>query len=76
MLLFNMAVKANPLGLVLSVVAAAATAFSMFRTETDEAAEAQAELKKNIEDEVKKLDDLYKSIHKAKRKHPVNTVLI
>lgn len=67
MLLFNMAVKANPLGLVLSVVAAAATAFSMFRTETDEAAEAQAELKKNIEDEVKKLDDLYKSIHKAKQ---------
>jgi len=67
MLLFNMAVKANPLGLVLSVVAAAATAFSMFRTRTDEAAEAQAELKKNIEDEVKKLDDVYKSIHKAKQ---------
>jgi tape measure domain-containing protein len=67
MLLFNMAVKANPLGLVLSVVAAAATAFSMFRTETEKAAEAQAELKKNIEDEVKKLDDLYKSIHKAKQ---------
>lgn len=67
MLLFNMAVKANPLGLVLSVVAAAATAFSMFRTKTNEAAEAQAELKKNIEDEEKKLDDLYKSIHKAKQ---------
>lgn len=39
MLLFNMAVKANPLGLVLSVVAAAATAFSLFSTNTSEAAE-------------------------------------
>ena len=67
MLLFNMAVKANPLGLVLSVVAAAATAFSMFRTKTDEAAEAQAELKKNIEDEIKELDAVYKSINKAKQ---------
>lgn len=40
MLLFNMAVKANPLGLVLSVVAAAASAFALFRDTTDEAAEA------------------------------------
>lgn len=39
MLLFNMAVKANPLGLVLSVVAAAATAFSLFSTKSGEAAE-------------------------------------
>lgn len=39
MLLFNMAVKANPLGLVLSVVATAATAFSLFSTKTGEAAE-------------------------------------
>lgn len=39
MLLFNMAVKANPLGLVLSVVAAAATAFSLSSTKSSEAAE-------------------------------------
>lgn len=39
MLLFNMAVKANPLGLVLSVVAAAATAFSLFSSNTGEASE-------------------------------------
>lgn len=39
MLLFNMAVKANPLGLVLSVVAAAATAFSLFSSKTGEASE-------------------------------------
>ena len=44
MLLFNMAVKANPLGLVLSVLAAAVTAFLAFRKSTDEAADA---LKKN-----------------------------
>lgn len=40
MLLFNMAVKANPLGLVLSVVAAAVSAFALFKDTTDEAAEA------------------------------------
>lgn len=40
MLLFNMAVKANPLGLVLSVVAAAVSAFALFRDTTDEAADA------------------------------------
>ena len=39
MLLFNMAVKANPLGLVLSVVAAAATAFSLFSSKSGEATE-------------------------------------
>lgn len=40
MLLFNMAVKANPLGLVLSVVAAAVSAFALFRDTTDEATDA------------------------------------
>lgn len=40
MLLFNMAVKANPLGLVLSVVAAAVSAFALFKDTTDEAADA------------------------------------
>ena len=47
MLLFNMAVKANPLGLVLSVLAAAVTAFLSFRKSTDEAADA---LKKEREE--------------------------
>ena len=42
-----MAVKANPLGLVLSVLAAAATAFLTFRKSTDEAADA---LKKEREE--------------------------
>lgn len=47
MLLFNMAVKANPIGLVLSVLAAAVTAFLAFRKSTDEAADA---LKKEREE--------------------------
>lgn len=47
MLLFNMAVKANPLGLVLSILAAAVTAFLAFRKSTDEAADA---LKKEREE--------------------------
>lgn len=47
MLLFNMAVKANPLGLVLSVLAAAVTAFLAFRKSTDEATDA---LKKEREE--------------------------
>lgn len=40
MLLFNMAVKSNPVGLVMSILAAAVTAFMAFRDSTDEAAEA------------------------------------
>lgn len=40
MLLFNLAVKANPIGLVLSAVAAAVTAFQLFGKSSDEAAEA------------------------------------
>lgn len=40
MLLFNMAVKANPIGLILSVLAAAVTAFLAFRKSTDESVDA------------------------------------
>lgn len=39
MLLLNMATKANPIGLVLGVVAAAATAFGLFSDNTSKAAE-------------------------------------
>lgn len=47
MLLFNLAVKANPWGLVLSAVSAAVTAFIAFRKSSDEAADA---LKKEREE--------------------------
>lgn len=39
MLLFNMAVKANPLGLILGVIGTAAAAFGLFSDNTEEAAE-------------------------------------
>lgn len=42
MLLLNMATKANPIGLILGVVAAAASAFALFRDKTDAAADAIA----------------------------------
>lgn len=41
MLLFNMATKANPLGLVLGILAAAATAYTLFRESVDAAAKAE-----------------------------------
>ncbi len=50
MLLLNMATKANPIGLILSVVAAAASAFLLFRDNSDEATEAAKRQKEEIED--------------------------
>lgn len=42
MVLLNLATKANPIGLILGVVAAAASAFVLFRDKTDAAADAIA----------------------------------
>ncbi len=50
MLLLNMATKANPIGLILSVVAAAASAFLLLRDNSDEATEAAKRQKEEIED--------------------------
>lgn len=50
MLLFNMATKANPIGLIVSVIASAAAAFYLFSKNTDAAAKAQESLSK-IEEE-------------------------
>lgn len=50
MLLFNMVCKANPLGLVLSVLGAAVTAFTLFRDSTDEATEAVKAQKEAVEE--------------------------
>ena len=69
MLLFNMAVKANPLGLVLSVVAAAVSAFALFRDTTDEAADAikaereeAEEFNKRVGESAGKAISTYKSL--------------
>lgn len=50
MLLFNIACNANPLGLVLSVIAAAVTAFTMFKKSSDKATEAMKAQQQEIED--------------------------
>jgi tape measure domain-containing protein len=50
MLLLNMATKANPIGLIIGVVGAAATAFSLFRKRTDESKDAIDAEKQAIED--------------------------
>ena len=46
MLLFNMTTKANPIGLIISVIASAAAAFYLFSKNTDNAAKAQENLAK------------------------------
>ncbi len=60
MLLLNMATKANPLGLVLSVVAAAATAFALFSDKTKTVGDEISELKEKVEEQEKALKDLEK----------------
>lgn len=50
MLLLNMATKANPIGLVLSAVAAAATAFVLFRDKSDDATDALKRQQQEAED--------------------------
>ena len=57
MLLLNLATKANPIGLVLSVVAAAASAFLLFRDDCDEATEAAKRQKQEMEEFKKQVGD-------------------
>lgn len=77
-ILFNQAVKANPYVLAFSALTTVITALVLFSSKADKAAEAQAELNKSINDEVEKLDEVYKSIKKAKegtedRKRAIDT---
>lgn len=58
MLLFNMACKANPLGLVLSVVAAAATAFALFSKKQDDTTDRIKAANKAMEEQEEKLKEL------------------
>lgn len=50
MLLLNIATKAKPIGLILGVVAAAASAFALFRDKTDAAADAIAREKQEAQE--------------------------
>ncbi len=65
MLLFNMATKANPLGLVLGILASVATAYTLFRESVDAAAKAEmtlnsikSEAAKKTAEETEKLNTL------------------
>ncbi|WP_291071583.1 phage tail tape measure protein [Empedobacter sp. UBA5637] len=58
MRLFNMTVMANPLGLLISLVALATTAFFAFSSSADEATESQDNLKESI-------DSLDKSVNES-----------
>lgn len=74
MLLLNMATKANPVGLVLAVVAAAVTAFIAFKNTTDEVADAikrereEAEaFNRQVSESAGKTISSYKSLQKEYR---------
>lgn len=57
MLLFNMATKANPIGLLVSAVAAVASYFVFFKDNADDATDAIEEQKKAVEDFNKTVGD-------------------
>lgn len=57
MLLLNIATKANPIGLILGVVAAAASAFLLFRDNSDAATEAAKRQKEELQEFNKQVGD-------------------
>lgn len=63
MLLFNMAVEANPLGIVLGVLAAAATAFSLFSTKTDEATQMSTKFGEKAATQISRVNTLTTAIN-------------
>ena len=58
MLLFNMAVKANPLGLVLGVVGAAATAFALFSDNTGRATDMTGKYGESAAEAISRVETL------------------
>lgn len=76
MLLFNMVCTANPLGLVLSVLAAAVTAFALFADTQDETEEAIKNVNERIkaqEQELKELEKTEDAVLEAKKKAAQST---
>lgn len=65
-ILFNLATKANPIGLVVSAITAAVTAFILFNRKTNEATEASARLAASISNETTELRGFVKDIKNAK----------
>lgn len=65
MLLFNIATKANPLGLILSLIASAASAFYLFGDSTDEATEKQEKFGESADKAAEKAESLFAILQSA-----------
>lgn len=65
MLLFNIATKANPVGLILGVIASAAAAFALFGDSTDEAMEKQEKFGESADNAADKAESLFAILQSA-----------
>lgn len=65
MLLFNIATKANPLGLILGIIASAAAAFTLFGDSTDEATEKQEKFGESANKAAEKAESLFAILQSA-----------
>lgn len=65
MLLFNIATKANPLGLILGIIASAAAAFALFGDSTDEASEKQEKFGESADKAADKAESLFAILQSA-----------
>lgn len=65
MLLFNTVTKANPLGLILSLIASAAAAFYLFGDSTDEATEKQEKFGESANKAAEKAESLFAILQSA-----------
>jgi hypothetical protein len=65
MLLFNIATKANPLGLILGIIASAASAFALFGDSTDEATEKQEKFGESADKAAEKAESLFAILQSA-----------
>lgn len=65
MLLFNIATKANPLGLILGIIASAAAAFALFGDSTDEATEKQEKFGESADKAADKAESLFAILQSA-----------
>lgn len=65
MLLFNIATKANPLELILGIIASAAAAFALFGDSTDEATEKQEKFGESADKAAEKAESLFAILQSA-----------
>ena len=65
MLIFNIATKANPLGLILGIIASAAAAFALFGDSTDEATEKQEKFGESADKAAEKAESLFAILQSA-----------